>query len=332
MNIGILYDEPRFYPINGYQLDQFAEFEPNSTLEVMSEVIEACGFNVILIPTPKHLPEFKNQVDLIWNISEGYGSRNREAWGPILGELNDIPFIGSDAYTLTLCLDKATTKLWAQRIGIQTAPWDIITQNNLINYQLPQDLVDKNRYLLKPRYEGTAKGITPLVIAQNLKQIKSIASKLHQIYNQDILIEEFLPGAEYTCALIGKPMQTSYPLERAVDTRSGLGLHVLETKGITSDSYILNGELSTVEEAQIREWSLKLCHQLDIKHFARLDFKRDINNKICFLEVNPLPTFAIDSTFAILAELENISYVDYLASHLKPICEDIISTFIKISH
>ena len=47
--------------------------------------------------------------------------------------------------------------------------------------------------------------------------------------------------------------------------------------------------------------------------FARADFKLDGQGQPLFLEINPLPTFALDGSFGILAELEGRDHPDLLA-------------------
>ena len=49
------------------------------------------------------------------------------------------------------------------------------------------------------------------------------------------------------------------------------------------------------------------------RDFARADFRVDADGRPWFLEINPLPTFAPDDTFAILAELQGRDYIPYLA-------------------
>ena len=52
------------------------------------------------------------------------------------------------------------------------------------------------------------------------------------------------------------------------------------------------------------------------RDFARADFKLDAAGRACFLEINPLPTFAPDASFGILAELMGRSLADLLAEVL----------------
>ena len=55
---------------------------------------------------------------------------------------------------------------------------------------------------------------------------------------------------------------------------------------------------------------------LECRDFSRSDFRVDPAGRVWFLEVNPLPTFAPDGTFAILAELAGRRYPDFLADVL----------------
>ena len=57
----------------------------------------------------------------------------------------------------------------------------------------------------------------------------------------------------------------------------------------------------------VRAFQLFGCHD-----FARVDFRLDAADEPVFLEINPLPTFATDGTFAILAELEGCSLAEML--------------------
>jgi D-alanine-D-alanine ligase len=286
----------------------------------MEEVIQQLGHNFIHIPSPYHLLNCSYEVDLIWNISEGLFSRNREAWGPVLAEMREIPMLGSDAFTLTLTLDKITTKKLARFHGVPTSDWKLIkagSSYSILNFPFPA--------LVKPRYEGTAKGIGRASIISHLDEADAVIKRLLNIYQQDVFLEPLLPGAEYTCAVLGNPLKVLPVLERGVDNATGLGMHVLEQKGESVEDFSLTHSLSEKEEDEIQNWCQTLCLELDIRHFARFDFKRDMNEEIQFLEVNPLPTFAVDSTFAIYAELEGKNYVDFMAEYLESILEEFLN-------
>src|SRR5204862_7604786 len=69
--------------------------------------------------------------DLIFNTAEGRRGRAREAFYPALFEELGFPYTGSDAYVLTVTLDKWLTKLVLERQGIDTPRARLITTDEM---------------------------------------------------------------------------------------------------------------------------------------------------------------------------------------------------------
>ncbi len=308
MRIGLLFDHSDDYPGVAGPDDRFAEFEPESTIEAMEAAVSKLGHEPVRIGAPKQLLAGKPDVDLIWNIAEGYGTRNREAWAPVLCELHRIPCLGSDAHTLSVSLDKVLAKIICRSANIPTPLWRVF------HAQEKKPKWDSSwPVFLKPRYEGTAKGIGSESIVRNQEELNARVKHLMNEYRQDVLAEAFLPGAEFTCAVAGTPLRALPVLERAVHSVNRVGLHTVLHEPGHEDFIHLTHHLPAKLEKQLQDWSKKLSGIMDVRDFARLDFKLDEAGNAYFLELNPLPTFAVDNTFAILAELEGRSYADYLA-------------------
>lgn len=312
MRTGIVFDRPDDYPGVKGPADRFAEFEPDSTIHGMEAALTRLGHESVRIGPPGNLLAGRPDVDLIWNIAEGYGTRNREAWAPILCELLGIPCLGSDAHALSISLDKVLTKTVVRAINIPTPAWAVFSEKSASpcwdgTYPV----------FLKPRYEGTAKGIGRESIADDPKELADRTRYLMEEYQQDVLAEVFLPGAEFTCAVAGSPLRAFPVLERAVHFVSRIGLHAIPHEPDHENFAHLTHHLPKELERQLQDWSLRICNELRIRDFARLDFKLDEAGNAYFLEINPLPTFAIDSTFAILAELDGVPYEDFLTDILK---------------
>jgi D-alanine-D-alanine ligase len=108
-------------------------------------------------------------------------------------------------------------------------------------------------------------------------------------------------------------------LQRAVERHSGIGLHALERheRAETPFDYDLPGALDPVLEMRLTDLAVRIYEKLEVKDFARVDFRVDHRNKPWFIEINPLPTFAPDGTFAIIAELAGRSYPEFLAEVLE---------------
>lgn len=357
LHIGIIYDRAGDYEAFDGPADRFAEFEPETTIQVMEQAITEAGHRPVRIGSPHRLLENDFGVDLVWNIGEGYGTRNREAWAPVLCEMRGIPFLGSDAHTLTVTLDKALTKRIVRSLDIPVTGWQVIpyagstgsysgttgfdqadpgipdhsdpepSDNsdpgtpNHSDLETPPGLTDSDipptgltfPLFLKPRYEGTAKGISAGSIVRNREEYNRQCRHLLGTYHQDVLAEPFLPGAELTCAMAGFPLRPLPVMERGLHS-SGIGSHVA---GSDSEQDVrTTNVLSPQLEEKIAGWSVQLSKVLEIRDFARFDYKLDAGGNPFFLEVNPLPTFAIDSTYAILAEMEGRPYPEWLAGIL----------------
>jgi len=332
LRIGISFDHPNEYPNVDGPDDRFAEFEPESTILAMEGAIEYLGYESIRIGGPLKLFQNRPDVDVIWNISEGYGTRNREAWVPVLCELYGIPCIGSDALSQSVSLDKVQTKIVARGAGIPTSNWLVISSENQINEtHLWQRIIEVFGdtpwpLFVKPRYEGTGKGISKSSVCYTIAQLLKEVTRQQKLYSQDILLEQFLPDSEYTVAMSGHPLKPHPVLERGLDAETGIGMHIIDALNARSSTpaeeqhttdYTLSHQLSFELEAQLRTWAMKLCHDMQIKDYARLDFKLDSLGNPYFLEVNPLPTFAVDNTYAILAELESKPYEEFLGEILR---------------
>lgn len=427
MRVGLVYEQPGDYPDAGGAPDRFAEFEPESTIALMELAVRSAGHIPCRTGAPRNLFLTQEKPDVVWNIAEGIGTRNREAWAPVLCELLGIPFLGSDAYALSVTLDKVRCKQVAGALGIPVTPHRLVrasaaastrpgylvgdhtevttkvhARDNTEVHASDNDEADardnaeahasdndevhaRNNarkatpittrqtpempLLLKPRYGGTAMGIGLESVVHNETEFAGRAQVLLDTYSQDIIAEPFLPGAEFTCAVAGYPLRALPVLERGLHP-SGIGSHAVsfdgtqaacssasgaddrgEPGGVSatggqpdspdepalqkqsgkqtgnlsdthehhttgSEDTILSHSLTPEREAAMAAWTLALCEELEIHDFARADFKCDAQGTLYFLEINPLPTFATDSTFAIVAELEGVSYEVFLGNLL----------------
>jgi D-alanine-D-alanine ligase len=321
MRIGLIYDTFDRYPWRDDDPpDADAEYEPKATVDVLADAIQHLGHTPVRIGTAYDLRDRLHDglaLDAAMTIAEGAHSRNREAHAPILLEMADIPCLGSDALTLSLSLDKAWTKDLSTATGVDTPPYrvypsaDAIDASDLLNFPV----------FVKPRYEGTSKGITPASRVETGAELRERVAYITNTYRQDALAETFVEGGgEFTVALVGNEPPEALPvLQRAIEPTTGIGLHALEHRGMPEAdwAYTLDGELEPELEARLQQDAIAVYQKLECKDFARADFRVDVKGQPWFLEINPLPTFAPDGTFAIIAELMNEAYVPFLARVLK---------------
>ncbi len=313
LTIGIVFETFDTYPRRPAEpSDAHVEYEPESTVAALEAAIRALGHEPVRLGSPHELlarvaGSAPLGVDAALNIAEGFGSRNREAWAPVLLEMAGVPLLGSDALSLSTSLDKAWTNRAVAAAGVPVAPQCVLASADdarslrLEEYWLAFPL------FVKPRWEGSAKGIRTSSRVEDREALVREVARVAADYAQPALVEGFVPGAEYTVAVVGNDPPRPLPvLQRALDARSGIGLHALEVHG-EGGGHRLAGDLSPALEECLQDLALWVFEALECRDFARCDFRLDASGEPVFLEINPLPTFAVDGTFAILAELEGRS-------------------------
>ena len=321
MRVGLVYDVFSSFPWQpGDPPDADAEYEPEATVEALVDAIHALGFESVRIGTTQDLLKRLDNlsIDVALSIAEGVSGRNREGHPLILFELAGIPHLGSDALSLSLSLDKAWTKDLVSATGLLTPSYRVFSAPEEVNEEA---LPGTFPLFVKPRYEGSSKGITTGSKVQTLETLKKQVDWLCNTYKQDALVERFIDGGgEYTVAVIGNDPPEALPaLQRAIEKESHIGLHALDRRGYANSEleYELAGVLTPELEMRMKDAALRIYSKLECKDFARIDFRVDDRGEIWFLEINPLPTFAPDGTFAILAELVGQPYATFLANTLR---------------
>jgi D-alanine-D-alanine ligase len=320
LRVGLVYD--RFgdtAPPSDAPPDWDAEYEPEETVAVLEGAARALGHTPVRLGSARALLERLGRgsldIDAAVNIAESYGSRNREAHAPVLLELAGVPCLGSDALTLSLSLDKAWTKDLVRTVGVPVPEHRVLRSADDID----EAGIPPFPLIVKPRYEGTAKGIAPSSRCDDVTALRAEVRRQTRLYGQGVLAERFVAGSEFTVAIVGNDPAVALPvLQRATERTTGIGLHALERHEDPDApfAYDLSGGLDTALETRLHDLALRVYDTLECKDFARADFRVDERGAPWFIETNPLPTFAPDGTFAIIAELMNKPYEDLLADVL----------------
>ncbi|MDH3268844.1 MAG: D-alanine--D-alanine ligase, partial [Ignavibacteria bacterium] len=141
--------------------------------------------------------------DIVFNFAEGLTGVNRESHLPAMLEMLQIPYSGSDALTLGICLDKSRAKEILTYHKIPNAKFLVANQKDDIknaNFDFP--------LIVKPISEGSSKGIFSSSFVKNTKELEDEINRILISYNQPALIEEFLSGREFTVAVLGNGDET----------------------------------------------------------------------------------------------------------------------------
>ena len=339
MRVGLVYDRFGDTPRPpGAPDDWDAEYEPEATVAALEGALRHLGHEPVRVGSVARLlaamragplTDAPLALGAALSIAEGLGpaeggTRNREAHAAVLLELAGVPALFSDALALSLSLDKHAAKIAVAAAGVLT-PRHVVLRPGV-----PADLAAAGALagsfsrplFVKPRYEGTARGIAPTSRVATPAALRAEAARQHALCAQDLLAEAFVDGDEATVGVVGTgDAAHALPvLLRATEAATGIGLHALgryETPGAPF-AYRVAPVLAPAVEARVAAAAVAAHRALGLADVSRSDFRVDPAGRAWFLEANALPTFAPDGTFAVLAELAGVPYEAWLAGVLAP--------------
>ena len=165
------------------------------------------------------------RLDAVLTIAEGYGPRSREAWVP--APLRD----GGDPDARLRCPDPVDDPRQAVgashgRRGRRAGPAhaSLASPEEAAAAPLPAPFP----LFVKPRWEGTAKGIGPSSRVESREALVAEVARVVGTYRQPALVEAFLDGPEYTVTLVGhRPPRALPTLQRALEASTRIGAHAL---------------------------------------------------------------------------------------------------------
>lgn len=290
MHIGITYDLRSDYLAAGYGEEETAEFDHVDTIDGIDGALTELGHTTDRIGHARNLIErlaAGDRWDLVFNICEGQHGLGREAQVPAILDVYEIPYTFSDPAALCTSLDKALTKTVIRAVGIPTPDWHVVREPaDVGNCQLPFPLI------AKPIAEGTGKGIDGASKIIDQESLRQVCDRLLTQYEQPVLVEQFLPGREFTVGVVGTGAEAEIigTLEILLREVAEPGVYSYVNKE-QSDNLcdILLVRATEIEAVAAAERiSLAAWRAIGGRDAGRIDVRCDPNGQPQLIEINPL--------------------------------------------
>ncbi|MBN2375465.1 MAG: methyltransferase domain-containing protein [Sedimentisphaerales bacterium] len=262
----------------------------------------------------------QNPPDFVFNLcDEGFNNDAfKELHIPALLELMSIPYSGAGPTCLGLCYNKAIIRSIANSLEIPV-PLETYFSVGDTAATLPSIFPA----LIKPCFGDSSIGITQDAVVNNTKQLMEYLKKIQDtLPNRPVLIEEFLPGTEYTVCIIGNPGLTSHTLPILEVDYSKLEPDLppilgYESKWIPESPYWnqINYKRAVLDEetkTKLYDYSSVLFERCGCCDYARFDFRTDTDGVIKLLEVNPNPGWCWDGKMNMMAGFSGLKYSELL--------------------
>jgi D-alanine-D-alanine ligase len=275
--------------------DLYAEWDTAETIEAVRAAL-AERHDVTLIEADEqcygHLAD--ERPEIIFNIAEGLYGITREAQMPAMFEMLRIPYTGSDPLTLAVCLDKSRAKEILSYYNIPTPRFSVLTDPS----QFRESTLEYP-CMVKPLHEGSSKGIFNSSLVTNRRELEVGVAQIVEQYREPAIVEEYLPGREFTVAMMGNgaDLRVLPVVEIKFDSLpEGVNpIYSYEAKWIWDraedplDIFECPAELNPRLLHDIESMCRRAYTILRCRDWCRIDVRLDALGVPHILELNPLP-------------------------------------------
>lgn len=305
MKVGLTYDLRSWYLDRGYSMEDTAEFDKQETVDALVTSLRIIGFETELIGNSFQLIEALasgKRWDLVFNIAEGLYGDGRESVVPAILDQYRIPYVFSGPVIMGVSLNKYLTRLIVASAGVNVSPGMLISKTEDI-----KKCKLKYPLFIKPVSEGTGKGITEKSLLNSESDLKQMVEWILTRFEQPALVEEYLPGREFTVGVIGTGEEAIAIGGMEIECADNLPYSVEVKENYEQFCKYKPIDNDFAEESKIV--ALNVWKAIGGVDAGRVDLKVDRNGKICFIEVNPLAGLnPIHSDLPILSRMSGIEY------------------------
>jgi D-alanine-D-alanine ligase len=231
---------------------------------------------------------------LVWSVYNRLGFRNSEIFVPSLCEYFGLKYIGAAPNVRALIEDKSISKLLAEKMGIKTAKWIVVSKEIPLPAELPFNLP----CFVKPRFGSASIGIDESCVCRTWRDVNNKV-KEYIVDETEVIIEEFIDGVYYGVPIVNtienKPI-AAIPHFQISNKIGGVITH--SQKRFTDSG--MSRELSKDQELNkiLIKISNKYFKEIQPCDYARIDFIIDRKSGIpYFLEINALMMLGIHGGF-----------------------------------
>src|SRR6266496_3189207 len=314
MRIGLAYNEK---PESGSS-DAYAEWDDPSTIDAVERALGLFG-SVVRLEADAFFPHKLSRArpDIVFNMAEGLHGPSRESHVPAMCEYLSVPYTGSDPLTLGLALHKGRTKEILAFRGVPTAPFRVVEcLADLDRLPIPFPL------FVKPVAEGSGKGIFVNNLCDSPALLAERVLFLLERYAQPVLVETYLPGPEFTVAILGNGAAARclpvVGFDFGILPRDAAPVYGYEAKWIWDrperplEIFQCPARIAAPLYREVERVSLDAYHALGCRDWCRVDVRVDRFGVPNIVELNPLPGIlpdpAMNSCFPKAARAAGMTY------------------------
>ena len=218
-------------------------------------------------------------------------------------EITGVPYTGSGVMASAISIDKLRSKLLWQGAGLPVAPWVALTRSEFES-GLNNDVIQRIDALglpviVKPSREGSSVGMSKVEESGALTAALALAFQ----HDDEVLIEKWLSGPEFTVAMLGKEILPSIRIQPAGT------FYDYEAKYLSDETkYFCPSGLGAEDEANLQNLVLKAWRALGCRGWGRIDAMLDSDGQFYLLEANTAPGMTSHSLVPMAARQAGLTF------------------------
>ena len=229
---------------------------------------------------------------LVFNLTEWVdGDRTLDHAISGLLEMMKFRYTGSGPAGMQLCRDKALSKQIAAAAGVDVPRCFTLGRGERIeNPGLPFPLI------VKPQYGDGSDGITKASLVGTPRELRRQVRALRSRRKGPVVCEEFIPGRDIYVGIIGNAPQVLAPTEMVIGSKKAsapqFATYRLKNDGGYRTRWRVRYRLAALPKPVLRkiaDFSRKAFRALQLRDYARLDFRLTDEGRLVFIEANPNP-------------------------------------------
>lgn len=247
-------------------------------------------------------------VDVVFPVLHGTDGEDGSIQG-LLKAMN-IPFAGSGVLGSSVAMDKLITKELLFQAGIPVSKYVAFksSERTLHNFDSVVARVGLP-FMVKPANLGSSVGVTK--VNDKSQYDEAIATTF--LYDDLILIEEYILGRELECAILGNAdAKASHPGEIIISDQYEFYTYEAKYEDENAVELVIPANLNSKIIEEIKSLCVKSYHALKCEDFARVDLFLTREDKVYINEINTIPGFTDISMFPALWAQHDISYPELI--------------------
>jgi D-alanine-D-alanine ligase len=226
-------------------------------------------------------------------------------------EFLQLPYTGSGVMASALTMDKWRSKMVWQSMGLPVAPYVALSRRQYLGDDRQSQLAAIEALglplIVKPSREGSSVGMSKVIERAALEGALEEAFR----HDEDVLVEKWLSGPEYTVAILGDKVLPSIRIQPA-----GV-FYDYQAKYISDDTqYFCPSGLDAQQEAAMAALALRAYRGLDCSGWGRVDVMQDSDGSFYLLEANTSPGMTSHSLVPMAARQSGLTFSQLVAGIL----------------